>query len=198
MGFCGQVKAAIFGGSFNPVHCGHLALAEEVLNAGYDKILFVPVFKPPHKNLAVGAAGESRIAMLRLALEGNSRAEIWDGEIRRGGFSYSIDTVRELKSSGLVNSYPGLIIGDDLLEGFPSWKHADELAAEVELVIARRNPGPTSDFGYQGYRLENELWPYSSTDVRARISRAEDLSGIVPDKVVDYIRRNSLYGYAST
>ena len=78
MGFCGQVKAAIFGGSFNPVHCGHLALAEEVLKVGYDKILFVPAFKPPHKNLADNTAGNYRIDMLRLALEGNSRTEIWD------------------------------------------------------------------------------------------------------------------------
>jgi nicotinate-nucleotide adenylyltransferase len=198
MGFCGQVKAAIFGGSFNPVHCGHLALAEEVLKVGYDKILFVPAFKPPHKNLADNTAGNYRIDMLRLALEGNSRTEIWDGEVRRGGYSYSIDTVRELKSDGLVNSYPGLIIGDDLLEGFSSWKHADELAAEVELIVARRHLEPSAEFGYQCRRLKNKLWPYSSTDVRARISRGGDLNGIIPDRVVDYIRRNSLYGYAST
>ena len=160
------MKTAILGGSFNPVHSGHIALAEDVMKLGYERILFIPTSNPPHKILIGGASDENRIEMLNLALKDKKWAEVWDGEIRRGGFSYSIDTVRELKDSGLIDSRPGLIIGDDLAGGFSSWKHADDLAEETAILLARRNSGPRVNFPYKCQRLENTLWPYSSTDVR--------------------------------
>lgn len=198
MGFCRQVKTAIFGGSFNPVHCGHLALAEEVTKLGFTKILFVPASNPPHKRLAGGAEDRDRVEMLRIALSDRSWAEIWEGELHREGPSYTIETVRELKRAGLVETLPGLIIGDDLAEGFSSWRHADELADSVEIVIARRDQNPSGRFPYSCFRMQNDLWPHSSTEVRSLIRNGGDLSGIIPESVAEYIRRKSLYGYAST
>jgi nicotinate-nucleotide adenylyltransferase len=196
MGFCGQVKTAILGGSFNPVHCGHIALAEKVVELGFDKVLFIPASNPPHKELVRGASDDDRLSMLRLALADFHWADIWDGEIRRGGHSYTIDTVRELKRAGLVGTRPGLIIGDDLAEGFSSWKHADELAGEVELIVARRTGDDSVKLPYHCRRLENELWPYSSTQVRDLISKNRNLKGIVPVSVAAFIMKKSLYGHA--
>lgn len=197
MGFCSQVKTAIFGGSFNPVHCGHLALAEEVKKLGYEKILFVPASTPPHKSLAVGAEDVDRVEMLKIALSNSPWAEIWEGELQRVGPSYTIDTVRELQKTGFLESPPGLIIGDDLAEGFLTWKYAEELAENVVIILARRSPNNSVDFPLSCIRMQNELWPHSSTEVRFLIRNGKDLGGIVPESVAAYIRRNSLYGYAS-
>ena len=193
MGFCGQVKTAILGGSFNPVHSGHIALAEDVLKLGYVRILFIPTSNPPHKTPAGGANDEDRIEMLNLALKDSKWAEVWDGEIRRGGFSYSIDTVRELKTSGIIDSRPGLIIGDDLVEGFPSWKNVDDLVRETDIILARRDSGSSVNFPYNCRRLKNTLWPYSSTEVRELITEGTDLKGIVPSAVAVYIELKGLY-----
>lgn len=198
MGFCSQVKTAIFGGSFNPVHFGHLALAEEVTKLGYEKILFVPASSPPHKTLAGGASSSDRVEMLRLALADRPWAGIWEGELQREGPSYTIETVRELKTAGLVEDLPGLIIGDDLAEGFSSWRHAEELADNVEILLARRMADPPGDFPFKCIRMQNKLWPFSSTEVRSFIRSGDSLSDIVPEPVASYIRRKSLYGYAST
>lgn len=192
------MKTAILGGSFNPVHSGHIALAEDVIKLGYVRILFIPTSNPPHKTSAGGATDKDRIKMLYLALKDIKWAEVWDGEIRRGGFSYSIDTVRELKASGIIDSRPGLIIGDDLIEGFPSWKNVDDLVKETDIILARRDSGSSVDLPYNCRRLENTLWPYSSTEVRKHITEGTDLKGIVPSAVADYIELKGLYRDATT
>lgn len=192
------MKTAIFGGSFNPIHCGHLALAEEVTRLGFEKILFIPASNPPHKRLAGGADDRDRVEMLKLALSDSPWAEIWEGELLRGGSSYTIETLQELKKAGLVDGKPGMIIGDDLAKGFSTWRQAAELADSVDILLAKRNGNLSVDFPFSCFRIQNELWPHSSTKVRSLIRDGEDLKGIVPDSVAAYIRRNSLYGYAST
>ncbi|RKX91939.1 MAG: nicotinate (nicotinamide) nucleotide adenylyltransferase [Spirochaetes bacterium] len=198
MGLCGTVKTALLGGSFNPVHNGHLALAADVLKLGYQRIIFIPAARSPLKKSLGGASDKDRIAMLELALKDFDGADIWDGEIRRGGASYSIDTVRELISTGIINRGSGLIIGDDLARGFSSWKNADELASLVDIILARRLPEIKVDFPYSCRRLENRLWPYSSTEIRKEIAERGNSVRFLPAEVADYIERNALYADTTT
>ena len=141
------MKIAMFGGSFNPVHNGHIELAKAVHEqAGYDKVLFVPAYHSPFKDLPSGASDEDRLCMLRLALEGFDWAFIEDCELKRGGVSYTYETVEFLvqkyTASGEYDEKRdgklGLVIGADLAAGFTRWHRAEELAAKVDIILARR------------------------------------------------------------
>lgn len=192
------MKIAIFGGSFNPVHCGHLSIAKEVIRIGYQKILFIPVSIPPHKILARGAGDADRIAMLKLALQDFLWAELWKGEVHRGGTSYSIDTVRELRRNGILDSRVAIIIGDDLADDFSSWKDAPKLIDEVDIILARREIKREVEFQYPCFRLLNTPVPHSSSEIRQRIGNGLSIGRLVPLPVAEYIRKNKLYGFAQT
>lgn len=136
-----QVKIAVFGGSFNPIHIGHLALADEVcVGLGYDKVIFVPTFIPPHKNMVDSIDVSHRLEMVRLACARDERFLVDSCEIDRGGTSYTFDTVCHLeeKYSGVLEGKLGLVMGDDLLPGFHLWHRAQELARKCDLILARR------------------------------------------------------------
>ncbi|MCL2831538.1 MAG: nicotinate (nicotinamide) nucleotide adenylyltransferase [Treponema sp.] len=132
------MKDAILGGSFNPVHLGHLFLAEAVLAAGYDRIILVPAFQSPFKIGAEGASPEDRLEMLCASVCGDSRFTVDDCEIRREGVSYTVDTVFDIKKRYLPDGKPGLVLGDDLLESFHLWRSSAQIAEETDLIIARR------------------------------------------------------------
>lgn len=192
------MKIAIFGGSFNPVHCGHLSVAKEVISIGYQKILFIPVSIPPHKTMARGAGDANRIDMLKLALRDFPWAELWEGEIQRSGPSYSIDTVQELKRNGIIGSRSAIIIGDDLASDFSSWKNASKLIDEADIILARRGVERDVKFGYPCFRLANTPVPYSSSEIRQKIGSGLSIDRLVPLSVARYIRRNKLYAPAKT
>ncbi len=225
------MKIALLGGSFNPVHKGHLALAESAVKlAGYDCVMFVPAYQSPFKQrCAAGVisrkaesavekerypvfSDEERIEMLRLAIKPYPWAALELCEIERGGVSYTIDTVRFLtekyRKEGLLladghRAFPdgklGLIIGADLIEGFPRWKEAEALARETDIVLARRpdaiEPGNAlnADFAYPHVSIMNELHDISSTEVRRRISNHEELSALIPDEICRYIKQRGVY-----
>ena len=187
------MRLAILGGSFNPPHEGHLLLARAALAAGYDKVLLVPAAQPPHKGSLEGAGQADRWAMTLLLSGLQDGLEAWDGELRRGGRSYSIDTVREVTAAFEPEGKPGLILGDDLAAGFGSWREADRLAEEADLLLARRSSGGPPDFPWPCRRLDNPLFPQSSTDVRNRIADGLPLDGEVPAPIAEYIRRKGLY-----
>ena len=134
------MKLAIYGGSFNPIHNGHLMVADSALDLGYDKVLFVPTFIPPHKQLAGSVSPSSRLAMIEAAIDGNPKFEIEPCEIQRGGISYTIDTVRFLKEKyrGSLTGKIGLILGQEIAAEFGKWKSPDEVAAFCDIIIARR------------------------------------------------------------
>lgn len=134
------MKLAIYGGSFNPIHCGHLMVADSALDLGYDKVLFVPTFIPPHKQLAGSVSPSSRLAMLEAAIAGNPKFEIEPCEIQRGGISYTIDTVRFLKEKyrGSLSGKIGLILGQEIAAEFGKWKNPDDVAAFCDIIIASR------------------------------------------------------------
>ena len=116
-------RVALLGGSFDPIHVGHLHVAEVVLaSGGYDQVLFVPAHLPSHKPGAKLATAAHRLRMLQLAIAGQPRFAISDVEVRRGGVSYTVDTVRELQASGTLGARPGLVVGDDLGDELFTWR----------------------------------------------------------------------------
>ena len=139
------MKIALLGGSFNPVHNGHLLLALQAANEyGYERVLFIPAKDPPHKFIASGAREEERWAMLNLALDefNDARFAADDCELRREGVSYTIDTVRALERRYKTRPEEkfGLIIGSDLCADFGKWKEADFLAEITDILLGRRAP----------------------------------------------------------
>jgi len=188
------MRAAILGGTFNPVHHGHLFVAEVArTSCGYDRVIFVPSNVPAHKEVPAAVEARDRLRMVRLALSG-ARGFVCDScEIRRGGVSYMIETVLDIERRYHPEGRLGLIIGDDLLEGFTRWKRAEELARRVELLVCRRDSADPLHFPYQHRYLPNALLPISSTRIRARVASGETIRFLVPEPVRRYIERHGLY-----
>ncbi len=198
------MKAAILGGSFSPPHVGHLALAETVcLELGYDTIFFIPAFVPPHKKLNTGASTEDRIEMLKKSIEANPAFKIELCEIEREGVSYTIDTVDFLErkfsqdncTGNVLEGKLGVILGDDLVDGFSSWKNAKELSERVDLILACRHDSDTivEDFVFKHKKVNNAYLPISSSDIRERIAQKKAYRYLVSEAVYEYISTRKLY-----
>lgn len=209
------MRLALLGGSFNPIHNGHLALAEAVrLELGYDTILFVPAFISPFKQTkehrGEAASNEHRVAMLSLALEDNPHFELELCELERTGVSYTIDTLRFLMDTyaGSIEGKIGLIIGSDLVAGFSAWKDADLIAQEAELIIARRpdvhdsvaeprlgsNPHDVLPFAYPHTSIYNIELAISSSMIRHALRDHKSIRYLVPEAVYKYINTYKVYG----
>lgn len=160
---------------------------------GYDKVVLVPSFQPAHKVVDGGVLPEQRLAMTRLAAREVEGALVSDCEIRREGVSYSLDTVRHLTEQFSPEGRPGLIIGDDLVAGFPRWHKAELLAREADLIILHRGERDRLDFPYPHRYLNNEILPLSSSELRLKVAAGESLDGAVPEAVAAYIRQEGLY-----
>jgi nicotinate-nucleotide adenylyltransferase len=188
------MKIAIFGGSFNPVHYGHLALAELVLQKlTYDLIVFVPAYQSPLKETVIGASPQDRLDMLIAALSGHPQYIIDDCELRRGGLSYTIDTITDIEERYQSEQKLGLIIGDDHLVSFHKWKDASLVAQKTELLVATRSPKQNSNFPYPFIAIDNPQWIVSSSEIRDKIACATDWTHLVPPAVAALIKDRHLY-----
>ena len=214
------MKIAVLGGSFNPIHIGHLILADSVCrDLGYEKILFIPAFKPPHKEMAEEVPSEERFAMVKAADKGDSRFEAEDCEIKRGGISYTWDTVcfLEEKYKSVLTGKIGLIFGEDLIPDYDKWDHASELAEKADLILAVRPESeekkqfqnkPTGEYGknpMSGISRKNFPYPHkivenpeiklSSSEIRMKIAENGAWRYLVPPAVFEYIENGNLYGF---
>jgi nicotinate-nucleotide adenylyltransferase len=187
----GAVRTAIFGGTFNPVHNGHLHLAATVCaELDYAGVVFVPAHVPPHKDADELIAGSHRLAMLRRAVAGHDAFRVDSCELDRRGVSYTIDTVRCL---GAVRGRLGVIIGDDLAADYKSWREAPMLAREADLILGRRLDGSaTLPFPHQVVR--NVQLPLSSRLIRDRLRAGLPVDHLTPPAVLEYILSHGLYG----
>ena len=185
---------ALLGGSFDPVHIGHLFIAEEVRRQfGYDTILFVPAAQPPHKQQRPAADERRRLDMLELAVRDNPAFTVEPWELQQGGLSFTIDTVRHL--SKRYRHPLGLIIGDDLVETFEQWRLADELIRSTDIMVARRDNRRLPELLSAATALDNSPLAVSSSMIRERIGRGAAFRYLVPDSVYAYIQEHTLYGF---
>lgn len=194
------MRRLYFGGSFNPIHHGHLICSRAVAEvAGYDQIVLIPTGQPPHKGSAAQlAASADRLAMLRLAVAGDPLFTIEDLELHRSGPSYTLDTVRELSAKGDKPIH--WLIGADMLVFLPQWHRISELLAETHFVIMAR-PGWTMDWrsvpvGYrhlEGHVVEAPIIPISATDIRQRVAAGKSVRYLTPNPVEQYITSRGLY-----
>ena len=196
----------ILGGTFDPVHEGHLHVASSVRAAvGLPVIYLLPCAVPPHKP-GPSASDAQRLAMLRLAVAGRDGLDVCTWEIDRGGTNYTIDTLRALRRERGWD--PVFLVGSDSLAEIPTWKEPRALLAEFDLVAVER-PGAalgatatgvrpwtgSPDLGRGGrvYRLEVEPLDVSASEIRRRCAAREPLGDLVPPAVGRYIRERSLY-----
>ena len=192
----------IFGGSFDPVHNGHLAIASLVRDhLDLSTVLLIPAATPPHKSQTVHATAEQRLTMLELAMEGLTGLRTHKCEIERGGTSYTVDTLALLR-----DEFPGrellYIVGSDNLTEIPTWHRYTEILSMVTLCVVHR-PGYNMEAGAPlgGARLlsmPSPEWGVSSTMVRRYISQGYSCEGLVPKPVLTYIHHNQLYRRAGT
>jgi nicotinate-nucleotide adenylyltransferase len=188
------MKAAILGGTFNPIHYGHLFIADVARTTlGYDRVIFVPSNVPAHKDVPADPGARRRLRMVRLALAGLPWFVADGCEITRGGVSYMIDTVADIERRYRPRGRVGLILGDDLLAGFPRWKRAQDLAGLVDLLVCHRESAGAPDFSYPHRTLDNSLLPLSSTEIRGRVAAGRTIRFLVPERVRRYIERHGLY-----
>ena len=154
----------------------------------------MPANQPVHKDPSPILPAAHRLEMLRRAVQGYPEFLIVESEIKRGGPSYSIDTVQELMGKFDLQEKPGFLIGDDLVEGFPAWKDAEKLSRMVDLFIARRTMVGLVSLEYPHHVISNALIPISSSEIRRRIFEGRTVRFLLPDNVLDYIKANRLYG----
>jgi nicotinate-nucleotide adenylyltransferase len=200
-------KIGVLGGSFNPVHLGHLLLAETAREAlELEKVLLIPAKLPPHKSASALAGGRDRLEMVRLAAAENPALEASDIELRRAGVSYTVDTVQALREQYGADAEIYFLIGLDTVSELPSWHEVRRLAGLCKFVPLSRPRGPRPRSAalqraigrdearaILGRAIAMPLLEISSSDIRRRIAAGRSIRYLVPDSVIAYIRRRRLY-----
>jgi nicotinate-nucleotide adenylyltransferase len=182
-------KIGIYGGSFDPIHHGHLVLAREAREAlDLEKIIFVPAALSPFKGRAAAASGDIRLKMLHAAIEGEEGFAIDDCELRRPPPSWTIDTVLEIRKRE-TDSEIYLLIGEDNVATLERWRHFDELKKMVRFVVLDRT-GSKTQRNYQVVRRKIDI---SATDIRKRVAHRQSIRYLVPPAVEEIIQREKLY-----
>ena len=167
------MRLAILGGSFNPMHLGHLFLADTVLSAlHYDRVVLVPACKSPFKLSAAGMedSARDRLEMIAASIAGDPRLTVDACEIRREGVSYTVDTVADIIRRYAPDGKPGLIIGDDLAADFPQWRNSEEILAMADIIIARRTSANVASMPYPCTQITNDVMEVSSAMIREKIA----------------------------
>lgn len=191
-----DVNIGVFGGSFDPPHVGHLAVAQDALEAlGLDQVYFVPARVSPFKAQLDASPPSERVSMLEAAVAGHPRFRIWRGELDRPGPSYTVDTLEELRAEQPDASLT-LLIGVDQWESFADWKDPERILQLARVAVMERAGIPSAGIG--------PSWPHvtvpvrridvSSTEVRERAERGQSIRYLVPESVRARILESRLYG----
>lgn len=204
---------ALFGGSFDPIHNGHMSFAEEALKLeSVTEIYFIPAFVSPFKEGEEAVSAETRLEMTSLAVEKYENFKVLDLEIRRGGKSYTIDTIHEI-----INFFPeeeiSLMIGQDAFTSIHKWYKAEQLLKMVDLIVMLRPKSDlplsmdsesgfcydgnsnviTSSYNHDVHLITENLTDISSTSIRELVSDGKSVDELVPKEVNKYIEKHKLY-----
>ncbi len=182
-------RLGLYGGSFDPVHNGHLILAREALETiGLDRVVFIPAGISPHKLARPPAPPEVRLEMLAAAVADEQGFGWDDREIRRAGPSFAVDTVREMHAE-FPSAAIFYFVGDDNLAALHTWKEIDALLAIATLVVFSRS----GISGPHRFPVVSRRVDISSTDIRTRVAAGRPVRYLVPDPVLEIISRHRLY-----
>ncbi len=198
------MKTAMFGGSFNPVHLGHVKLVKKAMETfSLDKVIIMPTYSTPLKDNSEFADADARYDMCCLAFENIDGAEVSDMEIRREGKSYTYLTLISLKEL-----YPDdelyLIIGADMFMTIDKWMKPDVIFDLANIIVVPRNGGSYDiqsqaeklrEKGCRAFLMDKPVYDVSSTEIREKLRQNEDLSLLLDEKVLEYIKSGNLYGY---
>jgi nicotinate-nucleotide adenylyltransferase len=189
------MKIGLLGGTFNPIHMGHLVLAQECwAQLELDKVIFVPTYIPPHKDVEGDVCAADRLNMMRIALEGDGRFEISTYEIDKKDTSYTVDTIKHFREKFGEDAELFFLTGSDWAGDLSSWKDIDQILELAVFVIATR-PGYDKKSRYEDQitRIGIPEVAVSSTVIREKIKNREPIDYLVPDEVIRYIRNKGLY-----
>lgn len=188
------MRIGILGGTFDPIHIGHLILAEEALwKLKLDKVIFIPSYLPPHKVPEGVLEPEHRFKMVGLAIEGNLKFDISRLEIDLKGKSYSIDTLKRLKEHFKPDTEFFFITGSDSLKELFSWKQIDEIFELSKFIVAKRPGFPIEETPKEVQVVVITEVEVSSSEIRKRLSQGQSIRYLVPEAVRAYIERHRLY-----
>lgn len=199
----------VFGGTFNPIHNGHLLIAEEArTRLKLDKVIFIPSANPPHKEMSGLVEGRHRLKMIGSAIKNNPFFMASDIELKRGGRSYSIETIKTLKEKYSKGTKVFFIMGADSILEFMTWKNWEDLLKLCNLVVSPR-PGYKVNLNATKskmqrklcdkslvkniYFIETSAFDISSTEVRKSIKKGGSVKYFIPEGVIEYINKNKLY-----
>jgi len=200
----GIMRIGVYGGTFAPVHSGHVVAAETfVRQMQLDLLYIVPAFLPPHKRIDASDDPHHRLAMCELAFAGKEKIIVSDIEITRGGTSYTVDTLRALSGD---DRRLFLLMGTDMMLTLGEWREAETIFKLCYPVYMRRENDPVMEehiieknkeyqarFGRIVRRVPVDFIDVSSTDIRRRVAAGEPITGLVPEAVERYIREKGLY-----
>jgi len=190
-----MTKVGIFGGTFDPIHLGHLITAQSVKEIrNLDKIIFIPAYISPHKTDAKPSSPEDRLKMIKIAVDGIPFFDCSDIEVNKGGISYTIDTLRELKK---YYDKIEFIIGYDNIFTFHTWKEPDEIFKLADVIVLKRKSSHPPQFEDKYFRqaifVQTRGIEISATDIRERVKSGMPINFLVPPKVMEYIYNHKLY-----
>jgi nicotinate-nucleotide adenylyltransferase len=188
------VKVGIFGGTFDPPHHGHLIVAEFVRHLlGLKRVLFVPSWISPHKMEKEAVGANHRLAMVELAIKGSPGLEVLDAEVARGGVSYTVDTLAQVKKAE-PDADLFLLIGEDNWGEFSTWREPERILTMAKVVVMTR-PGASQmeTSGREAVHIAVPAIDISSTQIREMVRGGRSIRYLVPEAVEEYIRAHRLY-----
>ncbi len=191
------MQIGILGGTFNPVHFGHLLIAEGIREEfKLDKILFIPANIPPHKEFKANIETKDRLLLLKEAIKDNPYFELSEIEIERGGVSYTIDTVKYLYETMQISGKIHVIIGSDLIPAIDKWKDYRKLLELAQMVVYKRGSIEPADYKEKydiSVSKDAILFDVSSTLIRNNIKSGKSIKYLVPENVLGIIKANGYY-----
>ncbi|MGH7577933.1 MAG: nicotinate-nucleotide adenylyltransferase [Longimicrobiales bacterium] len=191
------MRLGLFGGTFDPPHIGHLIVAQDArIELSLDRVIFVPAATPPHKRHRVVAPADLRLAMVRAAIEADDRLIVDDIEIRRGGASYTVDTLRAYRTDR-PDAELFLIIGADQYAEFDTWREAGEIRRLARLAVLARDGGTRGSLANGAIAVSVTRIDVSATEIRRRVRNREPIRYLVPLPVEAIIRGHRLYETAA-